>query len=41
MNPPTTGHLLLIKEMIYKAVEDNLTQINIILSHSEDIFLHP
>ena len=36
MNPPTTGHLLLIKEMIYKAVEDNLTQINIILSHSED-----
>ena len=36
MNPPTTGHLLLIKEMIYKAIEDNLTQINIILSHSED-----
>ena len=36
MNPPTTGHLLLIKEMIHKAIEDNLTQINIILSHSED-----
>ena len=36
MNPPTTGHLLLIKEMIYKAIEDNLTRINIILSHSED-----
>lgn len=36
MNPPTTGHLLLIKEMINKAVEDNLTQINIVLSHSVD-----
>lgn len=36
MNPPTTGHLLLIKEMIHKAIEDNLTKINIILSHSED-----
>jgi len=36
MNPPTTGHLLLIKEMINKAVEENLTEINIILSHSTD-----
>jgi len=36
MNPPTTGHLLLIKEMINKAIKDNLTQINIILSHSID-----
>jgi nicotinic acid mononucleotide adenylyltransferase len=36
MNPPTTGHLLLIKEMINKAVQDNLTQINIVLSHSVD-----
>jgi len=36
MNPPTTGHLLLIKDMINKAVEENLSQINIILSHSKD-----
>ena len=41
MNPPTTGHLLLIKTMLQQAIEENLTQINIILSHSQDIKKNP
>ena len=36
MNPPTPGHLLLVKKMILDAAQNNLTQINIILSHSVD-----
>ena len=36
MNPPTTGHMLLIQKMIEKAIELNLTQINIILSATVD-----
>jgi nicotinic acid mononucleotide adenylyltransferase len=36
MNPPTSGHMLLIKQMIQKAIELNLTQINIILSATVD-----
>ena len=36
MNPPTSGHMLLIRQMIQKAVELNLTQINIILSATVD-----
>ena len=41
MNPPTSGHLLLIKSMIEKALELNLNQINIILSHSKDFVKNP
>lgn len=36
MNPPTPGHLELIKQMIYKAVELNVNQIYVILSSSLD-----
>ena len=36
MNPPTPGHALLIKKMMYDAVTRGLHQINIILSHSVD-----
>jgi len=36
MNPPTPGHMLLVKNMILDAAQNNLTQINIILSHSVD-----
>jgi hypothetical protein len=36
MNPPTPGHLLLVKKMILDAAQNNLTQITIILSHSVD-----
>jgi len=36
MNPPTPGHLLLVKNMILDAAQNNLTQITIILSHSVD-----
>jgi hypothetical protein len=36
MNPPTSGHALLIKFMINRAILENLTQINIILSHTVD-----
>jgi len=36
MNPPTTGHMLLIRQMILQALQNNLTQINIILSASVD-----
>ena len=36
MNPPTPGHALLIKKMMYDAVTRGLHQINIVLSHSVD-----
>jgi len=36
MNPPTPGHKFLIKTMFEKALELNLTQINIILSSTVD-----
>lgn len=36
MNPPTPGHMLLVKNMILDAAQNNLTQITIILSHSVD-----
>jgi hypothetical protein len=36
MNPPTPGHLLLVERMILEAAQKNLSQINIILSHSID-----
>jgi len=36
MNPPTSGHMLLIKTMMLKALELNLTQINLILSGTVD-----
>ena len=41
MNPPTTGHLLLIKTMLQQALRENLSQINIILSHSQDTKKNP
>jgi hypothetical protein len=41
MNPPTSGHMFLIKEMIEKALEINLNQINIILSHTKDPVKNP
>jgi len=36
MNPPTPGHLFLIKEMIYKAIELNVEKIYILISNSMD-----
>ena len=36
MNPPTSGHTLLIKQMIMEALSRGLTQINIILSATID-----
>ena len=41
MNPPTTGHLLLIKTMLQQALRENLSQINIILSQviQRDFFI--
>jgi len=36
MNPPTTGHMLIFKDMINMALTNNLTQINFILSSTED-----
>jgi len=36
MNPPTPGHLLLVSRMILEAATAGLTQITIILSHSQD-----
>lgn len=36
MNPPTSGHTLLIKQMITQALSRGLTQINIILSSTVD-----
>ena len=41
MNPPTTGHLLLIKTMLEQALRENVSQINIILSHSQDTKTNP
>jgi hypothetical protein len=43
MNPPTTGHLLLIliKSILQQALRENLSQINIILSHSQDTKKNP
>jgi hypothetical protein len=36
MNPPTSGHMLLIREMMKRALEKQLTQINIVLSATVD-----
>ena len=36
MNPPTSGHILLIRTMIETALQKNLSQINIILSSTVD-----
>jgi hypothetical protein len=36
MNPPTTGHMQLIREMMNFSLKNNLTQINIILSGTID-----
>lgn len=36
MNPPTTGHMLLIRNMMIYSIQNNLTQINIILSGTID-----
>lgn len=36
MNPPTSGHMLLIRTMIETALQKNLSQINIILSSTVD-----
>lgn len=41
MNPPTTGHSMLIKFMLNQAVHYNLTQINIILSDTVDNTKNP
>jgi hypothetical protein len=41
MNPPTTGHAGLIKYMLGKAVEHDLTQINLILSDTIDNTKNP
>ena len=41
MNPPTTGHLLLIKSMIEYAIKKQLSQINIILSATVDNKTNP
>ena len=36
MNPPTSGHMMLIRKMMLYALNNNLTQINLILSGSVD-----
>ena len=36
MNPPTSGHMLLIRNMIQEALQKGLTQINLILSATID-----
>lgn len=36
MNPPTTGHMLIFKDMINMALTNNLTQINFVLSSTQD-----
>ena len=36
MNPPTSGHLLLIRKMMLYALNNNLSQINLILSATMD-----
>jgi hypothetical protein len=36
MNPPTPGHIFLLENMIEKAIDENVTQINIILSSTVD-----
>ena len=36
MNPPTSGHMLLIREMMKQALEKNVKQINILLSATVD-----
>lgn len=36
MNPPTPGHLLLIKTLIISAAQENLSKVYIILSHTQD-----
>jgi nicotinic acid mononucleotide adenylyltransferase len=41
MNPPTTGHMLIFKDMINMALTNNLTQINFILSSTEDSKKNP
>ena len=41
MNPPTTGHMILIRNMIEIALKQNLKQINIILSATIDNKTNP
>lgn len=41
MNPPTIGHISLIKHMIEIAIKNNVTQINIILSSTVDSEKNP
>ena len=41
MNPPTTGHMLIFKDMINLALKDNLSQINFILSSTQDTTKNP
>ena len=41
MNPPTTGHMLIFKDMINMAVTNNVTQINFILSSTQDPIKNP
>ena len=41
MNPPTQGHILLIENMIEKAIKNNVNQINIILSSTVDSEKNP
>ena len=36
MNPPTSGHMMLIRKMMLYALNNNLTQINLILSGTVD-----
>jgi hypothetical protein len=37
MNPPTSGHALLLSELIRNAKINNTNKIGIVLSHTEDI----
>jgi nicotinic acid mononucleotide adenylyltransferase len=41
MNPPTPGHILIFKDMINMALTNNVTQINFILSSTEDRTRNP
>ena len=41
MNPPTPGHIYLLENMIEKALEENVSKINIILSATVDTLKNP
>ena len=41
MNPPTSGHLLLVRTMMIRALELGETRINVILSHTTDAKKNP